>query len=625
MTAKKGLTSKHMEEKQRVEKTKDLVHANALLSTINKVQSMVITHENSERIFESLLSALLDLTRSEYGFIAELLHDNKNLPYMKSRAITNIAWNQKYKTYYDKDAEKGLLFNNLNTLYGAVVTTGKPVISNHPSKDRRSGGIPEGHPPLNSFLGLPIFNHDKLIGVVGIANRPGGYSEKTCDYLAPFLITCAHMIDAYRMNKKREQAEAQLRMSENRNKQILESTNQGFWRINNEHRITQINSAMCTILDVSLAEAVGGQVEKFVAGDNIDMFRREMALRDKGVGSTYHIVLKKRNGTRIFCQVSASPLFDRNGNKSGSFCMITDITELKKREKKLTALNRKIQSLNQTLEQQVKIRTIDLENTLEAATKANRSKSVFLANMSHELRTPLNAIIGFSQVLENQYFGTLNEKQKDYVKDILDSGQHLLSLINEILDLSKIEAGQKRLEPDFININNLVEDSLTMIREKALKREIDLVFKGDEKLAERKIYADEKKLKQVLYNLNSNAVKFTPGGGKINLFTSYISNDVSLNRSFKDVPGLFPAALICIEDTGAGIPLELKEKIFENFYQVKKGYSDKTPGTGLGLPLSKQYVELHNGRIWVESEGGGKGSRFYVLLPDADPQNVVTG
>ena len=239
----------------------------------------------------------------------------------------------------------------------------------------------------------------------------------------------------------------------------------------------------------------------------------------------------------------------------------------------------------------------------EVAEAANQAKSEFLANMSHELRTPLNAVIGFSEVLRDKYFGKLNEKQADYVNDILESGKHLLSLINDILDLSKVEAGKMELEPSQVNIKNLLENSLVIIKEKAHKHGIGLDLKIPEEMSELNIQADERKLKQIMFNLLSNTVKFTPDGGKISMTAqlTIINQQSSIQ--------------ISVADTGIGISPEDHEKIFDEFYQVKGDMKDKTPGTGLGLPLTKKLVEMHGGRIWVESEGEGKGSTFSFVIP----------
>ena len=227
---------------------------------------------------------------------------------------------------------------------------------------------------------------------------------------------------------------------------------------------------------------------------------------------------------------------------------------------------------------------------------ANKHKSEFLANMSHELRTPLNAIIGFSEVLLERLFGDLNEKQDDYLKDIHSSGKHLLTLINDILDLSKVEAGRMELELSTFELAAALTNAMTLVRERAQRHGIALGQQVDPKLGE--IVADERKFKQILLNLLSNAVKFTPDGGRI---------DVRATREDGN-------AIVAVHDTGIGIAPEDQAAVFEEFRQVGNDYTKKQEGTGLGLALTKKFVELHGGRIWLESEPG-KGSTFTFSIP----------
>jgi signal transduction histidine kinase len=234
----------------------------------------------------------------------------------------------------------------------------------------------------------------------------------------------------------------------------------------------------------------------------------------------------------------------------------------------------------------------DKSRQLEAA---SQHKSEFLANMSHELRTPLNAIIGFSEVLAQGMFGEVNDKQSEYLHDILESGRHLLSLINDILDLSKIEAGRMELELSEFDLPQAIQNALTLVRERALRRGIALHHIIDDQVAD--IRADERKVKQVLLNLLSNAIKFTPEGGRI---------DVGA-RLHDDV------AEVSVTDTGIGIAPTDQDTVFEEFRQV--GAADKkAEGTGLGLTLSRKFIELHGGKIWVQSEVG-RGSTFTFTLP----------
>jgi signal transduction histidine kinase len=214
--------------------------------------------------------------------------------------------------------------------------------------------------------------------------------------------------------------------------------------------------------------------------------------------------------------------------------------------------------------------------------------------MSHELRTPLNAVIGFSEVLQDRLFGELNEKQAEYVADIHTSGRHLLALINDILDLSKIEAGRMELQVSSFALAEVLEHSVALMRERATRQGISLRLDVDPSAGD--VDADERKLKQVLFNLLTNALKFTARGGHIHVGARGDGDEV----------------LISVRDDGIGIPAADQARIFEEFQQV--GQSQLQEGTGLGLALSRRFVELHGGRLWVESELG-KGSTFTFTLP----------
>jgi signal transduction histidine kinase len=237
----------------------------------------------------------------------------------------------------------------------------------------------------------------------------------------------------------------------------------------------------------------------------------------------------------------------------------------------------------------------ELQRLYRALERASQHKSEFLANMSHELSTPLNAIIGFSQVLRERMFGEINEKQEEYLDDILSSGNHLLSLINDVLDLSKVEAGQVELEVAAFSLREALERGVVMVRERATKDGVGLVLELDP--AAEIVDGDERRIRQVIFNLLSNAVKFTPSGGRVDLRSARVDGEVRIS----------------VADTGPGIASEDKERIFEEFQQTGLG-ADQREGTGLGLALSRRLVELHGGRIWVDSEIG-KGSTFVFTLP----------
>jgi signal transduction histidine kinase len=253
-----------------------------------------------------------------------------------------------------------------------------------------------------------------------------------------------------------------------------------------------------------------------------------------------------------------------------------------------------LQSYTTSLEQKVSEKTAQLE-------LANRHKSEFLTNMSHELRTPLNAVIGFSDVLKEQYFGELNSKQQEYVKDINESGQHLLSLINDILDLSKIEAGHMDLDLSEFSLPMALDNAMVLVRERAHRQQLQM--RADVAPDVALVTADERKFKQILINLLTNAVKFSYPGGWVEVT---VRRDKNVNTN---------AVVITVKDSGLGIAREDQAAIFEEFHQLKSTGTAKLEGTGLGLSLAKRLVELHGGEIWVESEIG-KGAAFSFTLPD---------
>jgi signal transduction histidine kinase len=274
----------------------------------------------------------------------------------------------------------------------------------------------------------------------------------------------------------------------------------------------------------------------------------------------------------------------------------------------------------------------------EAAEAANRSKSEFLANMSHELRTPLNHIIGFAELLLDKHFGELNEQQDEYLNDIHQSSKHLLSLINDILDLSKVEAGKLDLEFDYVELMSVLKNSLVMIKEKAMKNGINLTTNADSDALT--IQADKRKLKQIIYNLLSNAVKFTNSGGSIWLnvykvdclirpglrwddpeYLKILEEGVQ-GKPNEDKPPI-KCVKISVSDTGIGLNYEDRERVFRPFEQADGSASRRYQGTGLGLSLTKRLVQLHGGKIWVDSDGEGKGSTFSFVIP-IDPKENPT-
>jgi PAS domain S-box-containing protein len=425
-----------------------------LLDLLRQVTSQFVD-ENVEaysQVFDDMLQGILDLTDSEYGFIGEVLYKENNEPYLKTHSITDIAWNEETQKYYSENASRGMEFYNLNSLYGAGMTSREPVISNQPGDDPRSGGLPEGHPALNAFMGIPVFYDNEMVGMYALANRKNGYDQSVIDFLEPFNATLGVIINGIRSN-----------------------------------------------------------------------------------------------ATRIETQMA-------------------------------------------------------LLQAKEEAEQANLAKSQFLSSMSHELRTPLNAILGFAQLFEYDEENPLTHSQLENVDHILKCGWHLLELINEILDLSRIESGKLELHMQAIVLDDVLKGCIKLIEPLAGKRDIQLINNVSDAYLSELVLVDATRLKQVLLNLMSNAVKYNHDKGKVTIECKEFDNNL---------------LRISVTDTGIGLTQDQQLQLFQPFERLGAEKSE-IEGTGIGLVITKRLVELMQGGIGVESITG-QGSTFWVDIRRAPP------
>jgi len=358
--------------------------------------------------------------------------------------------------------------------------------------------------------------------------------------------------------------------------------------------ITDVNKQMEALTGCMREQLVGAPFKDYFTEPE----RAEAAIKlvlGENTLTNYELTARAANGTLTVVSYNATTLFDREGQLQGVFAAARDVTESKR------------------LEHALQLKNVELE-------EASRMKSEFLANMSHELRTPLNAIMGFSEVLRDGLAGELPDQQRGFVGNIFSSGQHLLALINDILDLSKVEAGNVTLELEQVQVSSLFANSLSIISELATTRRIAVSIDAPEELGS--LLADGRKAKQIVYNLLSNAVKFTPEGGKVTLRANRVPRvEVGrpsgswASRSFPLTDNAFGEFLaISVTDTGIGISPQGLEQLFTPFSQIETGLARRFEGTGLGLAMVKRLAELHGGAVAVESSVG-QGSRFTVWLP----------
>ena len=359
--------------------------------------------------------------------------------------------------------------------------------------------------------------------------------------------------------------------------------------------ITDVNKQMEALTGCTRDELIGAPFKCYFT----DPSRAEAGINrvlSEGKVTNYELTARARDGTLTVVSYNATTFHDRDRRLQGVFVSARDMTELKQ------------------IEETLQLKNVELEG-------ASRMKSEFLANMSHELRTPLNAIIGFSEVLKDGMVGSLTDQQRGFIGDIFGSGKHLLSLINDILDLSKVEAGKMELDLESVEISGVFANSFSIMREKAAARNVQLEVDVDPAIGS--IQADGRKLKQIVYNLLSNAVKFTGDGGKVTLRARTVPRAEVGQLSDEWNGRRFPLAdehdfaqfiEISATDTGIGISPEGLERLFRPFSQIDSGLARRFEGTGLGLALVKLLAELHGGSVAVES-GVGEGSRFKVWLP----------
>ncbi|MFH0822021.1 MAG: PAS domain S-box protein, partial [Pseudomonadota bacterium] len=383
-------------------------------------------------------------------------------------------------------------------------------------------------------------------------------------------------------------AQDDLRRSERKLRSLFDGATEVIQILDSSGIILQTNPASVILTGYGEEDFVGRNISDFLTPDSGKAFFAKLPMLLATGQCRHEMDLVCKDGRTIRLDCSASTIRDSPDDVVSVVVFQRDVTE------KMRALMAAEQAAND-LKQALRIsRELRIESE-----KANRAKSEFLANMSHELRTPLNSIIGFSEILEDRLFGPLNDKQVRYVRHVLASGRHLLQLINDILDLAKVESGKMELWLEPVRIAQMLTNSLAMIREKAAKRSLGVDIRIDESLEAIEVQADEVKLKQIMFNLLSNAIKFTPEGGRILVEARQGDGEIT----------------VTVSDTGVGLLSEDLDRIFNAFEQVDSSYSRRQEGTGLGLALTKRMVELHKGTVVGESDGPGSGSRFTFTIP----------
>ncbi|MEH2060965.1 MAG: ATP-binding protein [Nostoc sp.] len=445
---------------------------------------------------------------------------------------------------------------------------------------------------ITSILYAPIWLEGRLVGVV--CHEHIGEGRQWTLEEETFVGSIADFVTLAIEARERNIVEEALRKSEAQFRAIFERSSIGIGLIDMKAQIVDTNLALCEILGYSREELYGKSFTDYISTEKGDLKLYKQLM--SGIGTDlkttsrdgfqpskheeelverHRIEMERRclhqNGSLVWTHISVSVIPGSDGEPEFFLAMIEDITERKQTELKLRA-------------------------SQEAAESASRVKSEFLATMSHELRTPLNAIMGLSQLLQQEIVGSLNEKQNEYVNSIYSSGEHLLALINDILDLSKVEAGKEELLLSPLSVSDLCNYAIWTVRDRALEKGLQLTYQID--IEADICIADERRIKQMLLNLLTNAVKFTPGG-QISLVVKKVPEGITFT----------------VSDTGIGIDSNQFQFLFEPFKQLDSRLNRQYEGTGLGLALTRKLARLHGGDVTVTSTLGA-GSQFTLFIPN---------
>ncbi|MBS4099521.1 MAG: response regulator [Sulfuricella sp.] len=521
------------------------------------------------------------VTGSEIAFIHFVNEDEES--------IELVTWSRRTLENYCTAAYDNHYPVSQAGIWADALRRRAPVMFNDYLDATGRRGLPEGHAELKRIISVPVIENGKVVMLAGVGNKAGHYTDLDMESVQLIANEIWRIV-------QRQRTQAQLRKLS----LAIEQSPESIVITGLNARIEYVNEAFLQVTGYDREEVLGRNPRILHSGKTPAATYRDLwATLAQGNVWQGEFVNRRKDGSEYVEFASISPIRQADGRITHYLAIKENTTE----KKRIAA---ELEAYRHHLEDKVNERTKELDAARQAAESANQTKSDFLASMSHELRTPLNAIIGFSEMLKDGVLGDLSDAQKGYIGEIFASGEHLLALINDILDLSKVEAGKMELELEPQEVAGLVQGSTQIVREKATAHRLRLSVEVQEGLDE--IWLDARKAKQILYNLLSNAVKFTPDGGAVQVTARRAGREAVKEASFENY------LEVAVSDNGIGIAETDMRKLFQPFTQIDSTLARKYEGTGLGLAMVKRLAALHGGAVAVQSELG-KGSTFTVWLP----------
>ena len=541
-----------------------------MLVHISQIHRQTILEQSPVKALNLVLEALLDLTGSEYGFVGEVLRDEQGDPFLRSYAVTNIGWNEEMRALYEQYITTGMDFRNLNTLFGHVLKTRETLIANDAESHPSAGGLPPGHPPLKSFAGIVVTQGEEMIGMCGLANRPGGYSPELVQMLRPLVGAAGMMISGLRVMRDLDAVRTEANRQGELRKAVVSASGECVVIVDGKGRIREFNPAATALFGWAEQDVLGMSASALLAPSEKRALY-DTVLRDGSVaGGVLELPAVRRDGQPLVIELTVARI--ATGDEASVAVFIKDVSE----ERHAALELQRARALN--------------EETM-------RGKLSFIAVVSHEIRTPLATIASALDLLAD---GRLDEESRAYLQAAQSASNALLDLVGNVLDFSRIEAGEARAAEGHFSPAGLLRAVGEQFTPAALSKGLALVVECDADL-DCELSGDEIRMRQIVSNLVSNAIKFTDRGR------------VVLSGTVRTMARDSVQLTIDIRDTGVGMPDAFRDRIFGQFAQADSSLSRGRSGTGLGLAISRRLATLMGGTLELVDTSAA-GSHFQLRL-----------